>query len=100
MSRTALHFAVARNNLSAVDFLLSHKASVDIADKVSSPSVSRVSWSRENLVTPETLSSYAQAVFSLAVLILERSFKRISISCDLDFWWLILGFGLLLIFSS
>lgn len=42
MNRTALHFAVARSNLSAVDFLLSHKARVDVADKVSSPPVGRL----------------------------------------------------------
>uniref|UniRef100_G3TLU7 Ankyrin repeat and death domain containing 1B n=1 Tax=Loxodonta africana TaxID=9785 RepID=G3TLU7_LOXAF len=34
MNRTALHFAVGRNHLSAVDFLLNHKARVDVADKV------------------------------------------------------------------
>lgn len=45
MNRTALHFAVGRNSLSAVDFLLSHKARVDVADKVSSPSVGRLNWS-------------------------------------------------------
>uniref|UniRef100_A0A8C5YKA8 Ankyrin repeat and death domain containing 1B n=1 Tax=Marmota marmota marmota TaxID=9994 RepID=A0A8C5YKA8_MARMA len=33
MNRTALHFAVGGNHLSAVDFLLNHKARVDIADK-------------------------------------------------------------------
>lgn len=33
MNRTALHFAVGANNLSAVDFLLNHKARVDVADK-------------------------------------------------------------------
>lgn len=44
MNRTALHFAVARSNLSAVDFLLSHKARVDVADKVSSPPVGRLNW--------------------------------------------------------
>nr|XP_011728453.1 ankyrin repeat and death domain-containing protein 1B isoform X5 [Macaca nemestrina] len=34
MNRTALHFAVGRNHLSAVDFLLKHKARVDVADKM------------------------------------------------------------------
>nr|XP_008101141.1 PREDICTED: ankyrin repeat and death domain-containing protein 1B isoform X1 [Anolis carolinensis] len=33
LKRTALHFAVAGNHISAVDFLLHHKARVDIADK-------------------------------------------------------------------
>ncbi|XP_073933367.1 ankyrin repeat and death domain-containing protein 1B isoform X2 [Castor canadensis] len=45
MSRTALHFAVARNNLSAVDFLLSHKASVDIADKHGLTVLHLAAWS-------------------------------------------------------
>lgn len=34
MKRTALHFAVAGSHFSTVDFLLHHKARVDIADKV------------------------------------------------------------------
>ncbi|XP_063309684.1 ankyrin repeat and death domain-containing protein 1B [Pelobates fuscus] len=33
LNRTALHFAVAGNNLQAVSFLLHHKARVDIVDK-------------------------------------------------------------------
>ncbi|KAB1281652.1 Ankyrin repeat and death domain-containing protein 1B [Camelus dromedarius] len=37
MNRTALHFAVGANNLSAVDFLLNHKARVDVADKMHCP---------------------------------------------------------------
>lgn len=36
MNRTALHFEVGGNHFSAVNFLLNHKARVDIADKVSS----------------------------------------------------------------
>lgn len=45
MNRTALHFAVGANHLSAVDFLLNHKARVDVADKVSS-SFGRMDWNR------------------------------------------------------
>uniref|UniRef100_G1Q0Z7 Ankyrin repeat and death domain containing 1B n=1 Tax=Myotis lucifugus TaxID=59463 RepID=G1Q0Z7_MYOLU len=36
MNRTALHFAVGADHLSAVDFLLNRKARVDVADKVNS----------------------------------------------------------------
>ncbi|XP_058512258.1 ankyrin repeat and death domain-containing protein 1B isoform X5 [Ochotona princeps] len=45
MNRTALHFAVARNHLSAVDFLLNHKARVDIADKHGLTVLHLAAWS-------------------------------------------------------
>ncbi|KAF3821767.1 hypothetical protein GH733_009809 [Mirounga leonina] len=45
MNRTALHFAVGSNHLSVVDFLLNHKARVDIADK---PKYPRKSAPRRN----------------------------------------------------
>lgn len=45
MNRTALHFAVGRNNLSAVDFLLSHKARVDVADKHGLTVLHLAAWS-------------------------------------------------------
>lgn len=44
MNRTALHFAVGANHLLAVDFLLNHKARVDVADKVSLSSFGRMDW--------------------------------------------------------
>lgn len=49
MNRTALHFAVGANYLSAVDFLLNHEARVDVADKVSSSSFYRMNWNRINV---------------------------------------------------
>ncbi|XP_069912394.1 ankyrin repeat and death domain-containing protein 1B isoform X2 [Oryctolagus cuniculus] len=45
MNRTALHFAVGRNHLLAVDFLLTHKARVDIADKHGLTVMHLAAWS-------------------------------------------------------
>ncbi|XP_049722022.1 ankyrin repeat and death domain-containing protein 1B isoform X9 [Elephas maximus indicus] len=45
MNRTALHFAVGRNHLSAVDFLLNHKARVDVADKHGLMVIHLAAWS-------------------------------------------------------
>ncbi|XP_042310083.1 ankyrin repeat and death domain-containing protein 1B isoform X2 [Sceloporus undulatus] len=45
LKRTALHFAVAGNHISAVDFLLHHKARVDIADKHGLTPVHLAAWS-------------------------------------------------------
>ncbi|XP_011851870.1 PREDICTED: LOW QUALITY PROTEIN: ankyrin repeat and death domain-containing protein 1B [Mandrillus leucophaeus] len=46
MNRTALHFAVGRNHhLSAVDFLLKHKARVDVADKHGLTVIHLAAWS-------------------------------------------------------
>ncbi|KAL4822622.1 hypothetical protein H8958_008933 [Nasalis larvatus] len=46
MNRTALHFAVGRSHSSAVDFLLKHKARVDVADKKHSLTVIHLAaWS-------------------------------------------------------
>ncbi|KAH0628019.1 hypothetical protein JD844_008668 [Phrynosoma platyrhinos] len=45
LKRTALHFAVAGNHLSAVDFLLHHKARVDIADKHGLTPIHLAAWS-------------------------------------------------------
>uniref|UniRef100_A0A8C5KIV6 Ankyrin repeat and death domain containing 1B n=1 Tax=Jaculus jaculus TaxID=51337 RepID=A0A8C5KIV6_JACJA len=45
MNRTALHFAVGANHLSAVDFLLSHKARVDVADKHGLTVIHLAAWS-------------------------------------------------------
>lgn len=77
MNRTALHFAVGANHLSAADFLLNRKARVDVADKVSSSSFGRMNWSRTNvwgnLVTSVIFSSHMHKMFPLAVFILERS---------------------------
>lgn len=42
VNRTALHYAVGANHLSAVGFLLTHKARVDVADEVSSSSFGRM----------------------------------------------------------
>uniref|UniRef100_A0A8C5RWV4 Ankyrin repeat and death domain containing 1B n=1 Tax=Laticauda laticaudata TaxID=8630 RepID=A0A8C5RWV4_LATLA len=41
----ALHFAVAGNHISAVDFLLHHKARVDIADKHGLTAIHLAAWS-------------------------------------------------------
>lgn len=80
MNSTALHFAVGANHLSAVDFLLNHKARVDVADKVSPSSFGREDWSitndGENLVTLVIFSSCTHKVFPLAVFILERSLRE------------------------
>lgn len=77
MNCTALHFAVRANHLSLADFLLNHKARVDVADKVSASSFGRMNWSRKNvwgnLVTPVIFSSHMHKMFPLAVFILERS---------------------------
>ncbi|KAF7250314.1 Ankyrin repeat and death domain-containing protein 1B [Varanus komodoensis] len=45
LKRTALHFAVAGNHVSAVDFLLHHKARVDIADKHGLSAIHLAAWS-------------------------------------------------------
>ncbi|XP_072848765.1 ankyrin repeat and death domain-containing protein 1B isoform X2 [Pogona vitticeps] len=45
LKRTALHFAVAGNHISAVDFLLHHKARVDIADKHGLSAIHLAAWS-------------------------------------------------------
>uniref|UniRef100_A0A8D0LA43 Ankyrin repeat and death domain containing 1B n=1 Tax=Sphenodon punctatus TaxID=8508 RepID=A0A8D0LA43_SPHPU len=45
LKRTALHFAVAGNHISAVDFLLNHKARVDIADKHGLTVIHLAAWS-------------------------------------------------------
>ncbi|XP_062456481.1 ankyrin repeat and death domain-containing protein 1B [Rhea pennata] len=45
LKRTALHFAVARNHVSAVDFLLHHKARLDIADQHGLTVIHLAAWS-------------------------------------------------------
>nr|KAF6354258.1 ankyrin repeat and death domain containing 1B [Myotis myotis] len=45
MNRTALHFAVGANHLSAVDFLLNRKARVDVADKHGLTVIHLAAWS-------------------------------------------------------
>uniref|UniRef100_A0A8C6X728 Ankyrin repeat and death domain containing 1B n=1 Tax=Naja naja TaxID=35670 RepID=A0A8C6X728_NAJNA len=45
LKRTALHFAVAGNHISAVEFLLHHKARVDIADKHGLTAIHLAAWS-------------------------------------------------------
>ncbi|NXA31967.1 AKD1B protein, partial [Eudromia elegans] len=45
LKRTALHFAVARSHVSAVDFLLHHKARVDIADQHGLAVIHLAAWS-------------------------------------------------------
>ncbi|EHA97443.1 Ankyrin repeat and death domain-containing protein ENSP00000345065 [Heterocephalus glaber] len=45
MNRTALHFAVGGKNFSAVNFLLNHKARVDIADKHGLTAIHLAAWS-------------------------------------------------------
>ncbi|XP_013370242.1 PREDICTED: ankyrin repeat and death domain-containing protein 1B isoform X4 [Chinchilla lanigera] len=45
MNRTALHFAVGGNHFSAVNFLLNHKARVDIADKHGLTVIHLAAWS-------------------------------------------------------
>uniref|UniRef100_A0A8C4VQY5 Ankyrin repeat and death domain containing 1B n=1 Tax=Gopherus evgoodei TaxID=1825980 RepID=A0A8C4VQY5_9SAUR len=45
LQRTALHFAVAGNHISTVDFLLHHKARVDVADKHGLMAIHLAAWS-------------------------------------------------------
>uniref|UniRef100_G1Q1Y8 Ankyrin repeat and death domain containing 1B n=1 Tax=Myotis lucifugus TaxID=59463 RepID=G1Q1Y8_MYOLU len=45
MNRTALHFAVGADHLSAVDFLLNRKARVDVADKHGLTVIHLAAWS-------------------------------------------------------
>ncbi|NXD12563.1 AKD1B protein, partial [Nothocercus nigrocapillus] len=45
LKRTALHFAVARSHISAVDFLLHHKARLDIADQHGLTVIHLAAWS-------------------------------------------------------
>ncbi|CAK7295182.1 Ankyrin repeat and death domain-containing protein 1B [Vulpes lagopus] len=45
VNRTALHYAVGANHLSAVDFLLTHKARVDVADKHGLTVIHLAAWS-------------------------------------------------------
>lgn len=77
MNRRALHFAVGTNHLSVVDFLLNHKARVDVADKVSSSSFGRMDWSITSVWgksgTSVIFSSQTHRIFPNSVFTLERS---------------------------
>ena len=81
MNRTALHFAVGANHLSAVDFLLNHKARVDIADKVSSFSFGRMDWSITSVWGKSGYFSYLFFTYTPNISKFGFHFGKISLGC-------------------
>ena len=78
VNHTALHYAVGANHLSAVDFLHTHKARVDVADKVSSSSFGRMDWSMTSVWGKSghfryLFSTHTQKIFPNTVFTLQRS---------------------------